>query len=462
MLSDPVGAFDWSYTAMHSIPREELDQIQLKGLQARFGRLRDSVPMLTKLADEQKADGIDDLNDVVPLLFSHTIYKSYPISLLEKGRFDLMTQWLNKLTMYDLSHLQMRDCGSIDDWIARLDEQTPLNLRHSSGTTGTVSFIPRTRAEAEKHFWSAQFGMFTTLGYTPPKPDKPLSMDVIHASYRYGSTTYLRSPDNLIKHICGGDEAQFHALYPGKQSADVMFLAGRLRAAQAKGQLDRLELTPAMLRRKSELEAMQNSADDLKQFYATVSEKLRGKRIYTQGPWSNLFNVASAGLEMGMKEVFAPDSILITVGGPKGQKLPDDWQEQVKRFFGTESFLHMYGMSEVMANNKLCSANRYHIEPWSILFVLDPDTGKTLPREGVQTGRAAFYDLQAETYWGGFVSGDEVTVDWNYCSCGQLSPHISPSIVRYSDKKGGDDKISCAAAADAHESALQYLKNIEM
>ena len=92
--------------------------------------------------------------------------------------------------------------------------------------------------------------------------------------------------------------------------------------------------------------------------------------------------------------------------------------------------------------------------------MLDPDTSTSLPREGVQTGRAAFYDLQAETYWGGFVTGDEVTVDWNPCKCGRKSPHIARKIERYTDMRGGDDKITCAAAPEAHESALSYLTDL--
>ena len=73
-------------------------------------------------------------------------------------------------------------------------------------------------------------------------------------------------------------------------------------------------------------------------------------------------------------------------------------------------------------------------------------------------GLAAFYDLLAETYWGGFVSGDEITVNWtDPCPCGQTTVHIARQVERYGLQRGGDDKISCAAAADAHDAALRYL-----
>lgn len=463
-LSNPVEYFDGSLDAMHGLSRADLESLQLAALKQRFSLLRDHVPMLTKLADEQNLTSLSALNDVVPLLFRHTVYKSYPVALLEQNRFKQMTQWLNKLTTVDLSNVDTSQCQGIDDWIKALDEQSPLNLRHSSGTTGTVSFIPRTKEESDQHFFVSQHGIFQSVGRVPPTPRTPLSMEVIHGSYRSGSTSFLRNTENLVKYVCGGSESRFHSLYPHHQSADLMFLAGRLRAAQAKGTLDRLELNPAMLARKAEFETMQSKmATDMDSFYADAIQKLKGEKIYIMGPWSVLTNIATNGLKEGLENVFSPESMVLTSGGAKGTVLQDDWKDLVKQFFGVSHLIQFYAMSEVMSYNRLCSHGRYHIEPWAILFVLDPDTGELLPREGVQTGRSAFYDLQAKTYWGGFVSGDEVTVDWSStCACGQLSPHLSTDISRYSEKRGGDDKISCAAASDAHESALTYLNEIDI
>ncbi len=70
-------------------------------------------------------------------------------------------------------------------------------------------------------------------------------------------------------------------------------------------------------------------------------------------------------------------------------------------------------------------------------------------------------DLSAETYWGGGVSGDEVTVTWDQkCACGRPGPFISPTIARLSELQGGDDKISCSGAQAAHDKALAYLANL--
>ena len=89
--------------------------------------------------------------------------------------------------------------------------------------------------------------------------------------------------------------------------------------------------------------------------------------------------------------------------------------------------------------------------------MLDPDSGQPKPRSGVQVGRAAYFDLVPDSYWGGFVTGDEVTAHWDVCACRRTTPHIDAKIVRYSEKRSGDDKITCAAAADAHGAALDFL-----
>jgi hypothetical protein len=114
-------------------------------------------------------------------------------------------------------------------------------------------------------------------------------------------------------------------------------------------------------------------------------------------------------------------------------------------------------MSESISQLPGCDHGNYHPLPHHIPFILDPDTGNPLPRTGQQTGRYAFYDLLAESYWGGFLTGDEVTGIWGDCPCGREGLYIHPTIARFSDKSGEDDKITCAGAADAHERALEFL-----
>ena len=93
--------------------------------------------------------------------------------------------------------------------------------------------------------------------------------------------------------------------------------------------------------------------------------------------------------------------------------------------------------------------------------MLDPETGDPLPREGNQTGRLAFYDLLADTYWGGFISGDEGTIHWETCPCGWKGAWLEKNIQRYSMKQGGDDKISCAGVQAAYDDFVDLLMDEE-
>ena len=88
---------------------------------------------------------------------------------------------------------------------------------------------------------------------------------------------------------------------------------------------------------------------------------------------------------------------------------------------------------------------------------MDPD-GNALPREGVQKGRLVLVDPIPRSYWGGFTSGDEVTMHWDEdCACGWQSPRIAKSIRRFAENEGGDDKITCAGSQQAYNEFMEFV-----
>jgi hypothetical protein len=194
------------------------------------------------------------------------------------------------------------------------------------------------------------------------------------------------------------------------------------------------------------------------EFLDSKIDELRGQQVYIGATWNLLYNLADAGLNKGLRGVFASNSVITTGGGAKGVTPPADWKEKIAEFMGVQRIRMAYGMTETHAQHSMCDYGRYHIAPWIILYMLDPDTSAPLPRRGVVTGRGAFFDLSAETHWGGFISGDELTVDWDTpCPCGRTTSHLADQIQRFSEKRGGDDKISCAATDNAHKEAMDFL-----
>jgi hypothetical protein len=456
--TDPARYFGESRYAMHHLDPQTLTDMQLDAARMRFAELRDRVPVLRTMADELGAIDVQQLDDLAPLLFQHSVYKSYPASLLLRGRFDELTRWLDRLTAVDLSGVSVDGCDSIDAWLDALDAQCPLRVAHSSGTTGTMSFLPRTEIEWDRFLRSMRCGLFM---FSDPRAERDHSQerfDIVWPSYRTGRTGFYRAAQFAHTHFAGGEDSRLHVLHPGRLSSDAMFLAGRIRAAEARGELEQLDVGPALRARQEEfVRTQQELGEAMPRYFAEVIERLRGERVWVFGTWTLLYEMASYGLERDIRGVFAPDTVITTGGGTKGGNPPDDWIERVCEFAGVEQMQQIYGMTELMGCNHACENARYHLDPTLIPFVLDPDDGTPRPRRGVQSGRMAFYDLMAETYWGGFITGDAVTLDWTLCPCGQTTPHLDMRIERFSDQRQGDDKITCAAADEAHRAALSFL-----
>jgi hypothetical protein len=457
----PAQYFGHSWHAMQHVPAEELEALQLAAVQMRFADLRDRIPTLSRMAEEAGVDSLDGVNDVVPLLFQHSVYKSYPASLLLRNRFTDLTRWLDRLTTIELGDVDVSGCASIDSWLDVLEAETELRAVHSSGTTGTMSFLPRSTREWDEMGRAFRCGLFQ---YSDPLGaggrHEGEWFELIWPLWRSGRSAITRFPGMALPHLLGSEE-RLHALRPGRMSSDAAYLAGRVRMAAARGELDQLEINPALRSRREEFEREQREmAESLPRFIDEIVEELKGRRIWMLATWNVLYGIAKAGLDRGLEGVFAADSLVTTGGGAKGQAVPDDWEETVQRFIGVDQVQHSYVMSEITALNKMCQRGRYHFEPWIIPFALDPSDGSPLggrDRAGEHTGRAAVFDLLASTYWGGFITGDEVSLSFEACACGRTTPHVARRIERFSEKQGGDDKITCVAAEDAHRAALEFL-----
>lgn len=456
MAEDPVAYFDYSARNAHHVPRKEIEAMQLVALQERFASLRNNVAVLKAAADEQSIDEIASLRDGARLLFPHTVYKSYPVSLLERNRFDQMTKWLDRLTTIDLTGAEVGHCDGIDSWLEALEQSTGLSVTHSSGTSGTMTFLPRT-ADGYR-IMSEVFGMtsrhFNGLDDHAEARNEP--WHTFYLGFKGGRSHAGRAAGWALDNFAKSPE-YLHTLYDVDMSSDVMFMAARVRRAEARGELSQLEISPALKARQTEFEAAQrNVAEALDRIFDKLLN-LHGERVYIGGMNGALTDLSQKGLARGLRNLFGGNCVVQCGGGDKGGVLPDNWEETCKEFTGAKRMGQYYGMTEVTMMTSKCSEGHYHVPPWVITYVLDPETGHLFDQEGVHTGRAGFYDLVPNSHWGGFATGDEITVDWSACACGQTTVHLHPDIQRLSEKKGGDDKITCAAADDAHAAALDFL-----
>lgn len=446
----------WTYRRfedLYAIPREEREKLQLEAVRINFARLRDRVPALKKLADRQGVDRIDKLEDVLPVCFDHRVLKNYPIQIIENRDFVKLTAWLNKLTVHDLTRVDLSGIKTIEQWLDRLDSFGML-VTYSSGTTGKLSFVPRSLDEFgpwKFHFYNIARA---SVGVDPWTTHLP----TFFPGYRGGHQTMLKMMSMFNMEMAGGAE-HYHTLYDSHIPADLMALSGRLQAAEDRGEIERLGLDPDLLEQRQQmLEQGRRRDQDMEVWFGKIIKEFKGQRVKIGGTFADLYRVAKTGLDQGIRCEFAPGSVLTGGGGMKGYKdAPDDWEDQVKEFFGIAKLGNQYGFSECIGNAPMCDHGFFHFLPYSVPLLMDSE-GNALPREGVQTGRLVLVDPIPSSYWGGFISGDEVTMHWEEdCPCGWGGPRVAKTIRRFSEKEGGDDKITCAGSQQAYNEFMAFV-----
>jgi phenylacetate-coenzyme A ligase PaaK-like adenylate-forming protein len=458
-LLDPAKPGEWAFQKaedLFELPRKEVEELQLEAIANRFESLRSAVPALEKLAERQGVDRIEAFAGALPVFFDHTVYKSYPLSLIEKRQFERLMTWFQRLTTHDLSQVSLEGVRTVDDWLTRLDEHGMI-IGHSTGTTGKLSFIPRSQTE-----WPAWKAAFFDAYRIECGIDLSTEVVPVFATqYRTGHHMMAKMMHLFAEASAGGEENR-HVLYDYPVSSDLMSLAGRLQAAEERGELDQLDIDPKLCEdRKEFIERSRHRDEDLELWFSKLVEEFRGQKVMIRGTAQDLVRLSMKARDRGLTCEFAPGSVLIMGGGMKGFKdAPDDWEDIVKHFTGIDRISSCYGMSEIMGLAPKCSEELYHFLPYTVPFLLD-ENGEALPREGTQVGRMALFDLLAETYWGGFVSGDRITIHWDeHCACGWRAPRIERQITRFSELEGGDDKITCAGSGQAYSELMDYVGNI--
>ena len=149
LMADPAAVVELPYNELFELDREKVAAFRRHWVGKRFADLRTKISLLNKLSSEHGVQKLDDVDDVLPLLCAHTVYKSYPMSYLERNRFDRLTKWLAGLITTDISHVDASGIECIDDWLDLLDRETDLRVVNSSGTTGKLSFFPRNEAQTK-------------------------------------------------------------------------------------------------------------------------------------------------------------------------------------------------------------------------------------------------------------------------------------------------------------------------
>jgi hypothetical protein len=426
----------------------DLREMQIAAMDERFQERRDRIKLLARRAEDAGTTRVASLDDMVPLLFPHTAYKSYPESFLIEQKWDRLIKWLGTISPHPILPIETADITDIDDWIARL-EANGNYISCSSGTTGKSAMLIASEKDMD---WSRldTVGVFAWGSGVEPAQDRRVM----------GLAPVAAVPKNRIigeaQLAAFGDPARPRFDYPvspmtvgsltsmvvmRKKMADGTALPEEIAAFEATSQTRAAEMNAAV------------------GIAAAALVEHRAEKLMISGMWNSLYQVAKAVRDLGYSaKDFHPDNCIYVGGGLKRAQLPDDYQDFVHGTFNIPEGRHFqnYSMQELNSGMPKCrEGGRYHVPPWIVPFVLNQEGDALVPHDGTGEveGRAAFYDLSLDGRWGGVISGDKISLDYGRCACGNAGPSIRDNIARYADLQG-DDKIGCAGTVDAYVRGL--------
>lgn len=422
-------------------PWPDIEARQLEAARELFVERRDQIPVLRRRADDSGVTEIGTLDDLVPLLFAHTAYKSYPPSFVAQGRWDRLLQWMQTLSVAKVTDVDVEGVTDVDDWMERLRAADHMVLA-TSGSGGKVSFLNHTREDAEKkrrHYRRMS-------GWPFVKADN--SRVVFLTSPSRGPNSAIEAAQNSAAVWARPGEAHFLTNEP-LRLADISASAA-LNQRMAEGTATPAEIEAAQAEARARGERMSAAMD----VFVDKILAHRHEPIVVSALWAQHMSIIERARARGIPDGgFHPDSLVSAGGGLKGVALPADYREQVDRFYGKVIRNNAYGMTEMAQTCPKCQCGRYHRPPGLIWLLLDRDGERRLTADdgvdGVVEGRFAFLDLLYEGRWGGLISGDKVTIDFKDCPCGRPGPTILDTISRYA-QAGESDHIGCAGTIDAY------------
>ncbi len=424
---------------------DNLAELQMEAVRERFAERRSQIKVLDKRAREMGVDRIDTLDDLVPLLFAHTNYKSYPEAFVDSGQWKHMNMWLGTLSTYPTTNIDVEGCKDVDDWIDRCHAAGHY-IYASSGTSGKSSFLNQTMQDREYCVPACLAAFDLSIpGYRPNHDRAVFTMMPTKGTHKMTevSTAHFSrwaAPGELLR-----------------LSNDPIRAMDAMRPAQLRRLLAAGKVGPAEIAAfEDDVAARQaKRAEEMEAWIDLIAER-RNDPIYLGAMWGVNWQLVEALRARGIKDGdFHPDMILSTGGGTKGAKVPDDYKEQIMRFFGVtkDRLSNSYAMVEMSGFCALIQPHDvYATPPWLVPLILDKSGEKLLnpaDRKGTVEGRMAFFDILADGRWGGVISGDKVVVEFGSGLDGVKTP-IVRSINRYQDLEEGEDKLTCAGSIDSY------------
>ena len=354
----------------------------------------------------------------MPLLFPHSVYKSYPESFLIEEKWDRLGKWLGTVSPYPISPIETSDIADIDDWIDRLAAKGHY-VSCSSGTTGKSAMLLASDKDMD---WSRKdtVSVFAWGSGVQPARDRRM----------IGSRADRRRPEEPGHRpgAAGRLRRSGQGALPAADPADHRRLADQDgRAAQedrrrhraARGDWPTSSRPPRSARRRS----TRRWSRAPRRSSSTADEKL-----YHLGP---VERAVPGGHDRPRHGVFrARTSTPTTASTSAAASSARSCRRTTRSSSTRRSTSRPAGTSRTTpcrnstpACPSASEGDRYHVPPWIVPFILDEEGDALLPHEtGEIEGRAAFFDLSLDGRWGGVITGDKISLDFSPCACGMQGP----------------------------------------
>jgi hypothetical protein len=424
-----------------NVSHKNLLPMQLSAINERFKARVNDIKLLAHRAEGGGIAEVSQMKDIVPLLFAHTAYKSYPESWLIEQKWDRLGKWLDTVSTNRVQAMETTDIKSLDGWLQRLEESGHF-VSCSRGTSGKCAMMNATQVDLDFSGHSLLQGMIWA-GLAPNHDRLMIGLGQV------ASTPRNRATGTPMAHAFSP-----LGVAPITPNVSPITIGGitemvALRKKMAEGTAKPSEIAYVEAQTEEREKAIESAVAQA----ANSLIENRRERLHIMGLFGPLFKVAELVRAKGYSGKDFQENTSFISGGLKRAQLPPNYREFVFETFNLspERVCQAYGMQELNSTAIRCRAGRYHMAPWVMLLLLDESGEKLIdPTDtGELEGRAGFFDLSLDGRWGGVISGDKIRATWARCACGNHSPSVNMEIQRYADMAGGD-KIACAGTIDAY------------
>jgi hypothetical protein len=416
-LHNQLRSFTHDWAARKEVDMMKGDRLREEILRLNHQRYVDLIPIYRDMARDLGAPANPDLDFIAAELVStDDIFKSYNPACLEAKDFTAMTRWLETLHTAKID-IRADDVNTVSGWIARLAEGRVFST-FSSGTTGRLSFVPR-----DEYNWdnflnnSAGYiaGLFAGLDMSYE------NFDSMSLSFKGGNMGVGLVGQRLSRYAKNS-----YFLYEAEISPDVLKVMRKEKPTpeEKKALDDYYDMI------------LSHAGENFDRIIGNIFEStLAGKRkVKIFGAPFQMKQLCERMIKTGRTIQVLPQSTLSFGGGWKtfeGEKIDrDDLIRMIREALGVEEkyIFEGYSMTEMNVSLMRCPGGRYHIPPLVQAVVYDaalqPLKGKDI------TGTFGYLDPFATSYPGFIITGDQIRLVDEACSCGRRGPAIVGEVSR--------------------------------